>query len=108
MSDTPEQRACKAFENTFGRPPYWITSVPGRVNLIGEFTDFNGGFVLPMAIEQRTAIAAAPNASNKIVLRSELLADTVTIDISRPLTPEPKGHWVASPIPKVCSQNLPN
>jgi galactokinase len=47
-----------------------IFSAPGRVNLIGEHTDYNEGFVLPMAIERRTMVAAAPRADRKITVRS--------------------------------------
>src|SRR5205823_7448345 len=37
------------FRARFGRPPRWLAAAPGRVNLIGEHTDYNDGFVLPMA-----------------------------------------------------------
>ena len=46
------------FARRFGADPDWIVVAPGRVNLIGEHTDHNGGFVLPMAIEKQTLIAA--------------------------------------------------
>jgi galactokinase len=92
-----EQLACSAFRKTFGHAPVWLTSAPGRVNLIGEFTDFNGGFVLPMAIEQRTALAAAPNHLNEIVLRSEASDETVSFELGRPLAPDPKGRWTNYP-----------
>jgi galactokinase len=39
------------FEKAYGRAPHWIVAAPGRVNVIGEHTDYNDGFVLPMAIE---------------------------------------------------------
>jgi galactokinase len=39
------------FKKIYGRPPRWIAAAPGRVNVIGEHTDYNDGFVLPMAIE---------------------------------------------------------
>ena len=50
----------KEFKNQFNKEPKWLASAPGRVNLIGEHTDYNDGFVFPMAIERQTIIAAAP------------------------------------------------
>jgi galactokinase len=47
------------FVRIFHREPAVVTSAPGRVNLIGEHTDYNGGYVLPMAIPQRTWVAVA-------------------------------------------------
>jgi len=52
------------FEKRFHKKPVWTVSAPGRVNLIGEHTDYNDGFVLPMAIERRTIISAAPIEGN--------------------------------------------
>jgi galactokinase len=52
--------AQRAFELRFNLPATWLVTAPGRVNLIGDHTDYSGGFVLPMAIERRTVIAAAP------------------------------------------------
>jgi galactokinase len=49
----------QAFERQFGRPPELIAEAPGRVNLIGEHTDYNGGFVLPAAIDRTVAVALA-------------------------------------------------
>ena len=51
-----------AFAALFGRPPAVEAEAPGRVNLIGEHTDYNGGFVLPTAIPQRTRVELAPRA----------------------------------------------
>jgi galactokinase len=48
------------FESTFGMPPAGVWSAPGRVNLIGEHTDYTGGFVMPLAIGQRAFVAALP------------------------------------------------
>ena len=49
--------ALPTFADLFGRPPEVTASAPGRVNLIGEHTDYNGGYVLPLAIPQRTRFA---------------------------------------------------
>ena len=48
----------ETFRQRFGGDPEWVVAAPGRVNLIGEHTDHNGGFVLPMAIDRQTLIAA--------------------------------------------------
>jgi galactokinase len=56
---SPEQRAREAFQRHFGAPPAAVVQAPGRVNLIGEHTDYNDGFVLPCALPFRTAIAAS-------------------------------------------------
>jgi len=52
-----EQRAARAYKERFGEEPELVASAPGRVNLIGEHTDYNGGFVLPCAIDRRIAVA---------------------------------------------------
>ncbi len=48
------------FVELYGRPPTVTADAPGRVNLIGEHTDYNDGFVLPTAIPQRTVVELAP------------------------------------------------
>src|SRR5436305_7108993 len=53
-----EQRAIQAYQDQFQEEPTLVASAPGRVNLIGEHTDYNGGFVLPCAIDRRIAVAA--------------------------------------------------
>jgi len=83
------------FAEIYHRPPHWMAAAPGRVNVIGEHTDYNDGFVLPMAIDRYTVIAAAPasNGSATIRLRSTLGRDTVKLDLSQPVKPGPKGAW---------------
>jgi galactokinase len=52
---TPPEIAAQVahqFSQKYGRPPRWIAAAPGRVNVIGEHTDYNDGFVLPMAIDR--------------------------------------------------------
>ena len=75
------------FQKTYGRPPRWIVAAPGRVNVIGEHTDYNDGFVLPMAIE-RYAVMAADTASapGKISVYDAHFKESATIDVSAPVT----------------------
>ncbi len=63
-------RAANAFRQRYGRMPDVVASAPGRVNLIGEHTDYNGGDVLPIAIEQRTHVAAVCSSLGKTRARS--------------------------------------
>jgi galactokinase len=53
-----ERRAATAYRDRFGAEPGVVASAPGRVNVIGEHTDYNGGYVLPCAIDRRVAVAA--------------------------------------------------
>ncbi|HEX5705894.1 MAG TPA: galactokinase [Pyrinomonadaceae bacterium] len=55
----------RAFRERYGREPR-LFRAPGRVNLIGEHTDYNGGFVLPLAIDRETVVAAAPRADRLV------------------------------------------
>jgi galactokinase len=59
-----------SFQTLFGRPPGFIADAPGRVNLIGEHTDYNGGFVLPAVIPQRTRVELAPRPDRRVVVWS--------------------------------------
>ncbi len=75
------------FQKKYGRPPRWIAAAPGRVNVIGEHTDYNDGFVLPMAIERYAIMAAdAATAPGKISVYDTHFKEDATIDISGPVT----------------------
>lgn len=65
-----QERVQKAFEETFDGPPSFIIRAPGRVNIIGEHTDYNDGFVLPMAIDRAVWIALRPRYDGRVFLRS--------------------------------------
>ena len=54
--------ACELLQRRLGEPPVWLAAAPGRVNLIGEHTDYNDGFVLPMAIDRHVVLAAVAGA----------------------------------------------
>ena len=58
-----------AFRARFGREPR-LYRAPGRVNLIGEHTDYNDGFVMPIALDRCTWVAAAPRADRSLVVHS--------------------------------------
>lgn len=61
------------FQTHYGQAPSLIVRAPGRVNLIGEHTDYNDGFVLPAAIDRATFIAAAPRTDRRVrVLAADL------------------------------------
>ncbi|NLU80701.1 galactokinase [Micromonospora sp. HNM0581] len=86
-ADNVAERATTCFRNTYGQPPAGRWAAPGRVNLIGEHTDYNDGFVLPFALPLRTVVAAAPQPTGNWTVRSELTGETVTFgtdDVSRP------------------------
>ncbi len=63
------------FERLFGSAPSTEADAPGRVNLIGEHTDYNGGFVLPAAIPQRTRVVAAARPDRTVRLWSAQFPD---------------------------------
>src|SRR5215470_19191719 len=54
------------FRARFGREPEWVVRAPGRVNLIGEHTDYTEGLVLPCAIDRATFVAAARRAEGHV------------------------------------------
>ena len=60
MTHSPMARAAAVFQAAFGAAPSLQVQAPGRVNLIGEHTDYNDGLVLPCAIDYRTVIVASP------------------------------------------------
>src|SRR5262245_53911519 len=69
------------FRRTYGRDAR-IYRAPGRVNLIGEHTDYNDGFVMPAAIGFSTWIALAPRDDRKLSIYSENFSERVEFDLS--------------------------
>lgn len=67
---SPERAALDAFHRRYGRGATLLARAPGRVNLIGEHTDYNDGFVLPMAIDRNIWIAAEPAEGAEVELES--------------------------------------
>jgi galactokinase len=63
--------AAARFREQFGYPPAVVASAPGRVNLLGEHTDYNAGFVLPVVLSQRTTVALAPRLDAQVRVGSD-------------------------------------
>ena len=82
MSQTVAARAAALLQQLVGEPADVIWSAPGRVNLIGEHTDYNDGFVLPFAIPQRAAAAVRARADGAIRVVSTLGGDPVEVPLA--------------------------
>ena len=81
-----------AFERHFGLAPALVLRAPGRINLIGEHTDYNDGLVLPAAIDKEIKFALGPNGTDRIRLAALDLDDTYEVALTD-IAPLPGGHW---------------
>jgi len=82
----------EAFHHRFGRGAPRIFRAPGRVNLIGEHTDYNEGFVMPAAIDFSTWVAIGTRDDRRIVLHSGSFSETAELDLDEPPA-RGRGHW---------------
>jgi galactokinase len=80
---TPRETAVAAFRNHFNADPAFVARAPGRVNLIGEHTDYNDGFVLPLAIDRATWIALRPRADRTVWVHSLNLEETAVFSLDQ-------------------------
>ena len=94
-SRTHELRA--AFQHAFGAPPDLVVRSPGRVNLIGEHTDYNDGFALPFALHLSTDVAVRRNRSGQLrtIARRVDATDTRPVAALRPAEGPAWGRYVA-------------
>jgi galactokinase len=76
----------------FGGDEPRLFHAPGRVNLIGEHTDFNDGFVFPMAIDRGTLVAAAPRSDRQVRAHSVNINRTIELDLDHPGATR-RGVW---------------
>ncbi|WP_221794603.1 galactokinase [Aquisediminimonas sediminicola] len=89
-----QDRLHSLFRNSFDVAPGLMTRAPGRVNLIGEHTDYNDGFVLPAAISRQTMVAIKPRDDARIrIIAGDLDSARAEFAIDRPITPDPDAHW---------------
>ncbi|MCC6312124.1 MAG: galactokinase [Trueperaceae bacterium] len=87
-------RARRLFEQRFGGTPDFAARAPGRVNIIGEHTDYNHGFVLPMAIERETVIVARRRDDGRLIARAANLGREADVNLAKPLKRSPGEPWV--------------
>ena len=86
--------ASTAFADTYGDAPIHVFRAPGRVNLIGEHTDYNHGFVLPVALDRDVVLLARPRSDPLVRLHNaepDFAPRTFTVGPTIP--PAPQGDW---------------
>ena len=86
--------ARELFARVFGSEPAGVAVAPGRVNLIGEHTDYNDGFVLPMAIDRGVAVAFAPRADALVRVHAGAFGETRDLTPGLP-APASRTGWLA-------------
>lgn len=86
------RKVCSTFADTFGSQPPILVRAPGRVNLIGEHTDYNDGFVLPMAIDRAVWIALRPRSDRQVNLHSLDFNASVSFSCDEPGRAEHAWH----------------
>ncbi len=82
----------KAFREIFGGEPEAVSRAPGRVNLIGEHTDYNDGFVLPAAIDRAIKFAGRRRSGRAVTLHSLDFRDSVEFSLDD-IQPDPAHSW---------------
>jgi galactokinase len=94
---TDREKLRTEFMVRYGAEPS-IFHAPGRVNLIGEHTDYNAGFVMPAAIRFYTTVAVAPRTDRSLRVRSVNFAENREIELPGPLAPQERAgqssHWI--------------
>lgn len=93
-AETSVQKVREAFVERFGGEPDGVWASPGRVNLIGEHTDYNGGLCLPIALPQRTFAAVRARDDDRLVLASCDVDGVAELDIDEVAPGRPQG-WAS-------------
>lgn len=87
-----------AYEAAYQKSATDIFFSPGRVNLIGEHTDYNGGFVFPCALSFGTYLLISPNSEQKINFRSLNIDAVYSLELTQLTTPLPNKAWANYPM----------
>jgi galactokinase len=90
--DTLVRRAREAFVRVYRAEPNLMVAAPGRVNLIGEHTDYNDGFVLPTAIDRHVVVAASPRVDRQVRLYALDLEGQAEFDLDQ-IENAGQGAW---------------
>jgi galactokinase len=85
-------RAADLLRQRYGREAEVLSRAPGRVNVIGEHTDYNDGFVMPIATDLATYTAAAPRDDRTVRVFSDTTGEAAELSLDA-LTPRGAGHW---------------
>jgi galactokinase len=85
--DSALSRAAGGFRRVYRGEPRWAAAAPGRVNLMGEHTDYNDGFVMPMAIDRRTVVVAGPSAAGRMRWVSDEVPGALEFAAAGPFEP---------------------
>lgn len=100
MSEPPVSRLQRLYRRRFETEPH-VAVAPGRVNLIGEHTDYNDGFVLPAAIDRYVAVGFRTRTDRRVRIYAADVEETRTIDLDRlpehPSGADRTGTWVDYP-----------
>jgi galactokinase len=91
LVEAPAENVARRFRARFGDEPR-VYRAPGRVNLIGEHTDYNDGFVLPAAVTRSCWVAAVPRDDRRIVIGSENVGQEVEWSLDE-ADPPPRAAW---------------
>lgn len=89
---TLRERVTRSFSEAFGAPPEMFVAAPGRVNLIGEHTDYNDGFVLPAAIDRRVLMAVSPRNDQHVRLVAADFGSRTAFTLDR-IVPDDTHRW---------------
>ena len=89
-----KEKTQSLFANAFGYPATHTIQAPGRVNLIGEHTDYNDGFVLPCAIDYQTVISCAPRDDRKVrVMAADYENQIDEFSLDAPIVAHDSYQW---------------
>src|SRR5688572_11287380 len=93
MTNVSSSTQSASFASVFQRPPDVSASAPGRVNLIGDHTDYNGGYVLPMVLPQKTTVELAFGSDRTVRVSSRDVDAADALAEYRLGQEQSRRHW---------------